>query len=516
MFEVSKISYPGKVHYRNYDKPVRELSQRVLMIVTLSFALMVCTQSIYAESRKPNIVFILIDDLGWNDVGYNGSTFYETPELDQLAREFMRFDRCYTPSPMCSPTRTSIMTGKNPARHGITQWLPGLGKWPGHKLHEQVVLCPAPKVQGISKDELTLGEALQAAGYETGFFGKWHMGKLAETGGPKAHGFDAEVAVIEENSCAMFYPFRNHPEYFPDAEEGDNFTDLLTESAIEFIGEQRENPFFVYLAHFAMHAPIKSKEEELSYFTEKRKQLPILSEKEGEVFDDYAHKPYKKRQDEPEYAGELKNLDENIGKIIQSLKDKGLYDNTIIIITGDNGGRTAFFHGPPTSVQPLRAGKTFTFDGGLRTPLLVHWPGVTKPDMQTDKMVTSTDFYPTLLEMTGLPQKPEQHMDGVSLVPLLKGKDINRKSLYFHFPHYQGEGSYPTSAICKGNYKLIVNYHQQDMLLYDIYNDIGETTNLVESKPGLAEKMKKELMTYLESAGAVIPQPNPDYKSPKK
>lgn len=284
----------------------------------------------------------------------------------------MRFDRCYTPSPMCSPTRTSIMTGKNPARHGITQWLPGLGKWPYHKIHEQAVLCPKPAVQGINSNEITLGKALQSSGYETTFFGKWHMEKLAFSGGPKAHGFDSETAVIEENACAMFYPFRDHPEYFPNAKEGDNFTDLLTKSAIDFIGKEHEKPFFMYLAHFAMHAPIKSKDEELAHFTEKANKLPALTKEEGKVYDEYAHKPYKKRQDEPEYAGELKTLDENVGKLIQSLKEKGLYDNTIIIITGDNGGRSDFFAGPPTSNQPLREGKTFTFDGGLRTPLLIR------------------------------------------------------------------------------------------------------------------------------------------------
>ncbi|UZO80292.1 sulfatase [Aquimarina sp. ERC-38] len=462
-------------------------------------------------SKKPNVVFILIDDFGWNDVGYNGSTFYETPHLDQLSKEFMRFDRCYTPSPMCSPTRVSIITGKNPARHGVTQWLPGRANWPGKPKTLQKVLCPAPQVSGINRNETTLAEALQKVGYDTGFFGKWHMGKFSETGDPSAHGFATQKAVIEENSCAMFYPFKDHKEYFPEAVPGDNFTDLLTESAIEFIDKKRSEPFFLYLSHFAMHAPIASKKEELQKFTEKAKLLPNLSKEEKKIKDPYAHKPYNSRQDSPDYAGELATLDENIGKLVQHLKDSNQFENTIIIITGDNGGRTSFFHSPPTAVMPLRGGKTFNFDGGLRTPLLIHCPGITRPNQQDSTVITSIDFYPTILEMIGQPLLPNQHQDGVSLVPLMKDKTIEKRNVYWHFPHYQGEGSYPTSAIMDGAYKLIVNYHQEDVLLFNVFEDIGETHNLAKSMPDKVLEMQKNLSEYLKSTNALIPKANPDY-----
>ncbi|ANW95303.1 hypothetical protein AXE80_02930 [Wenyingzhuangia fucanilytica] len=478
----------------------------LIAIVLLLLVHTACAQT----SKKPNVVFILIDDFGWNDVGYNGSTFYETPNLDKLSKEFMRFDRCYTPSPMCSPTRVSIITGKNPARHGVTQWLPGRADWPGKPASAQKVLCPAPKVQGISNDETTLAEALQSVGYDTGFFGKWHMGKFKKTGGPAAHGFSTQQAVIEENSCSMFYPFRGR-KYFPNAKAGDNFTDLLTQSAIEFIDKKRSEPFFLYLSHFAMHAPIASKKDELEKFTEKAKKLPKLSEEERKINDPYAHQPYNSRQDSPDYAGELATLDENIGKLVKHLKNIGQFENTIIIITGDNGGRTAFFHSPPTAVMPLRGGKTFNFDGGLRTPLLIHWPGVTKFGMHNETAVTSTDFYPTILEMVGQPLLPKQHQDGVSLVPLIKGGDLVSRKLYWHFPHYQGEGSYPTSAMLDGEYKLIVDYHQGDVLLYNVFKDIGETNNLAKSMPDKVLEMQKDLSKYLKSTNAVIPKANPNY-----
>ncbi|NWK55260.1 sulfatase [Verrucomicrobiaceae bacterium N1E253] len=466
--------------------------------------------------NKPNVLFVLIDDFGWKDVGYNGSTFYETPELDKLSKDFMRFDRCYTPSPMCSPTRVSIMTGKNPARHGVTQWLPGKATWPNHPVAHQRVICKVPKSPAIKNSEVTLGEALQKVGYETAFYGKWHMGPLKKTGGPKAHGFDSQMAVIEANRCAMFYPFRGHPEYFPAAKEGDNFTDLLTNNAIEFVSKKRDKPFFLYLAHFAMHAPIASKPELEKKFAEKARKLSPMSEDELKVKDSHAHQPYNRRQQFPDYAGELATLDENIGKLIQSLKDTGQYDNTIIFITGDNGGRTAFFHSSPTAVQPLRAGKTFTFEGGLRTPLLIHWPGATKPGMHTQTSVTSTDFYPTILGMLGLPLQPEQHKDGVSLLPLFKDRKLSRNAMYWHFPHYQGEGSYPSSAIRQDDFKLIVNYHLKDVQLFNVVDDIGETNDLAGSMPEKVKVMRNKLMDYLKETGAHIPTDNPRYNPKAK
>lgn len=458
-------------------------------------------------AEKPNILFILIDDFGWKDVSYNGSTFYETPQIDKLSETCMRFDNCYTPSPMCSPTRASILTGKNPARHGITQWLPGTSRIYVRKGERPRVHCPPPRSRGLKKKETTLGEAFQQAGYDTAFFGKWHMGKLKSTGGPKAHGYASQKAIIEANGCAMFYPFRGHRKYFPKAKKGDNFTDLLTDAAIKFVSRKRENPFYLHLCHFAMHAPIESKPELRKKYREKAAKLPTLERPADRVLDDYAHSPQKLRQDDAEYAGELETLDKNIGRLIDKLKENGQYENTIIILTGDNGGRSSYFRSHPTSNQPLRTGKTFIFEGGLRTPLLIHWPGHSKAGMNTDVPVTSMDFYPTLLEMAGLPLNPKQHVDGVSLVPLFKGGALERDTFYWHFPHYQGEGSYPASSIRKGKFKLVHNYQHNDILLFDVAADPNETKDLAAEMPEKAQELNRKLMAYLKETGGHIPKP---------
>lgn len=471
-----------------------------LAILLISLSLF---PSISQSQENPNILFILIDDFGYNDVGYNGSTFYETPHIDALSKDWMRFDNCYTPSPMCSPTRTSILTGKNPARHGITQYLSGSDRAFTREGEEARVYCPKPFVQGIQDNETTLGEAFQQAGYDTAFYGKWHMGSIKRTGGPKNHGYDSQAAVIESNRATMFHPFRDI-DYFPGSKEGDNFTDLITDAAIDFVTKERDKPFYLHLAHFAMHSPIGSKPELRAKFEKKRDSLPNLDV--DRAFDDYSHTPQKIRQDDPEYAGELATLDENIGRIVNALKERGLYDNTIIVFTGDNGGRTSYFFDHPTSIKPLRTGKTFIFDGGLRTPTLIHWPGHSTKGMSSSTPISSMDFFPTLLEMTDLPSLPEQHVDGLSIVPLFKGQTIDRDTFYWHFPHYQGEGSYPGSAIRVGDLKLIYNYHHDDILLYDIEADPSETKDLSRRMPEKAAALKKQLMAYLEETGAYIPQ----------
>ena len=465
----------------------------------LFLAGLVCGLEAAQNSQRPNILFILIDDLGWMDMGYNGSTFHETPHLDQFSREAMRFDSAYTASPMCSPTRVSIFTGKNPARTGITQYLPG---WYSLKFR---TITPISN-QYMAEDEYTLGMAFKDNGYNTAFMGKWHMGPLA-FGGPEVHGFDTTAAIIEANRCSMFFPFRGMP-YFPDAKEGDYFTDKLTDTAIEYLEKQRDedSPFFMYLAHFAMHSPIEAKQELYEKYEKKRAKLPPV---EG-IKDPHSHKLLKARQDDPHYAGELENLDENIGRVLEALKDSGQYDNTIIVFTGDNGGRVSIWNQKhPTSNQPLRAGKTFLFEGGIKVPLIIHWPGVTKPGMHSDAPVNSADFYPTLLEMAGIQERKQRDIDGISITPLLEGKNLDRDEMYWHFPHYQGEGAYPSSAIRQGPYKLIHNYHYDNDLLFNLETDPYEKHDLLEQKPDLAAAMKFRLLQSLHAVSAKMPIKNP-------
>ena len=474
------------------------------LVISASALSSECCHGDDAASQRHNIVFILVDDFGWNDVGYNGSTFYETPRMDQLSKQWMRFDQCYTPSPMCSPTRVSILTGKNPARHGVTQWLTGRDTTYVRPGETPRVYCPGPKSTAIQPSEITLGECLQDAGYETAFYGKWHMGSLRDTGGPKRHGFASQRAVIESNGCSMFHPFGRH-NYFPESQPGDNFTDQLTDAAIDFVTTDRDAPFYLHLCHFAMHDPIQSKKPLRKYFQSKAEQLPTLEP--DRQLDPYGHAPQKVRQDDPDYAGELKTLDENIGRLVDSLKTSGQYDNTIIILTGDNGGRSSFFKAHPTSMRPLRTGKTFLFEGGIRTPLLIHWPNHDLAGRSSDVSVISMDFYPTVLDMIGQPLRPKQHIDGISLLPLMRGETIDRDTLHWHFPHFQGEGGYPASAIRVGDMKLIRNYQHDDVLLYDLSNDPNETKNLANSRKEQATAMLRQLESYLNDVNAHIPEP---------
>ncbi|MDF7824598.1 sulfatase [Pontiellaceae bacterium B12227] len=472
--------------------------KKLILIILVYGSLMIQGST---GAANPNVLFILIDDFGWRDVGYNGSTFYETPVMDRLSKEWMRFDSCYTPSPMCSPTRASILTGKNPARHGITQWLSGRDSFHGRKGEKPKVYCPKPLVQGIKDSEVTLGEAFQEAGYETAFYGKWHMGKLKATGGPANHGYESQVAVIEENGCKQF-SFKRH---IPDAKPGQSFNDALTDKAIEFVTTERDKPFYLHLCHFAMHAKIETSPELRVRFEAKKKRLGIGESKTA--LDDYSHQPHKLRQDSAEYTGELFNLDGGIGRLIDALKECEQYENTIIILTGDNGGRSTINKPDATSIMPIRGGKTFLFDGGLRTPLLIRWPGHSAAGMNSEVLVSSMDFYPTLLEMAGLPLKPRQHRDGVSLAPLFNNGKLERDTFYWHFPHYQGEGSYPASAIRVGDYKLIQNYHHGDVLLYNVKEDISESRNLAADMPEKVQLMQQRLMKYLKETGASIPRP---------
>ncbi len=488
----------------------------MLRLIMLGIALF-CTVNISAaeKPRRPNFVFILIDDLAFNELSCNGSTFYETPCIDALAQNSMKFEFGYSSSPMCSPARASILSGKSPARTGITQYIPG-SQVRGFRL-----LCPVT-VKQLPLEEVTIAETLREAGYDTAMMGKWHIGPVAQYG-PQLQGFDKTLAVIETNRCAQFYPFNQRKPkkagvkfkpYFPEAKEGDNFTDLLTDAAIDYIGEKRDKPFFLYLAHFAMHAPIASKESERKHFEEKAQKLPAVND-EG-VDEQFSHRRQKRRQDDPEYAGELATLDKNIGRLTRAIKDLGIEKETVVIFVADNGGRVALnWHAHPTSVYPARGGKTFCFEGGIRVPYFIHWPGVTRAGDTCKTPVIGMDFYPTILEMAGLPLKPRQHKDGVSLVPLLEGKSIDRDAIYWHFPHYQGEGAYPAAAVREGKYKLVFQFDQDAALLFDIEADPNESKDLSKEKPELAARLKKKLDDHLAEVGAKLPEINSD-RAPKR
>lgn len=456
-----------------------------------------------------NLIMILMDDMGWKDLGCYGSTFYETPNLDRLAAEGVRFTDAYAACPVCSPTRASVMTGKYPARLGVTHYI-GAGP-------ERGKLIGAPYVDHLSLDEQSLAAALQEGGYRTWHVGKWHLG--GEAYFPQHHGFDVNVAGCHmgQPKYGYFSPYRIP--HLADGPTGEYLTDRLTDEAIRLISEPSEKPFFLNLWHYAMHTPIQSPSEELTAKYERKARDLGLDRMQTFEEGDYFPAEHKKDQrirrrliqSDPRYAAMIENLDANIGRLLTALEETGQADNTVIVFTSDNGGLSTS-EGSPTCNAPLQEGKGWMYEGGVREPLIVKWPGVTQPGTVCAVPVTSTDFYPTFLELAGLPPLPEQHMDGVSIAPLLRGGEApDREAIYWHYPHYGNQGGTPGSSIRAGDYKLIEFFEDGRLELYDLREDLEEQHNLAEARPELAAELQANLKRWRERIEALIPAPNPDY-----
>lgn len=484
------------------------MNRKVGIFTLWMLAFAACGVQERPDAARPNIVFFLIDDLGWVDTGVYGSTFYETPHIDRLAAEGARFTQFYSGSPVCSPTRASIMTGKNPARVDITNWIGGEAKGK---------LLPAEYLRQLPLVEITLGEAFKEAGYATGYIGKWHLGQEGFL--PNAQGFDVIKAVNRAGQPGSFlYPYVNDDRPItnvPDLEhnkEGDYLTDRLTDEALQFIENQRHGPFFLVLSHYAVHTPLESKEGLTATYRAKADALPELKEPERP---EGKTAVTKLRQDHPVYGGMVHSTDESVGRVLEKLEEIGLTDNTIIIFVSDNGGLTTLenkYTEIPTAVLPLRAGKGWLYEGGIRIPMIVKWPGVIEAGRVIEEMAITMDLYPTMLAMAGLPPRREQHQDGVSLETLLRGKGhLNRSELYWHFPHYHGSGNVPSGAVRSGNFKLIEWLEDGSVELYDLENDIGEAENLAATMPQKANELQKLLDNWRRSVDAKMPVPNPDW-----
>ncbi len=450
-----------------------------------------------ALQTKPNIILILADDLGWSDLACYGNKFHETPNLDQLAAEGIRFTDAYAASPVCSPSRAAILTGRHPARTGITDWLPGRTDRP-----TQALLRPAlPK--GLALPEVTLGEMLKSAGYVTANIGKWHLG--GEGYLPEQQGFDVNIAGDHRGSpLGYFYPYQNRNNAqdkqpgLDGGQPGEYLTDRITDEAITFIEANRENPFFLYLPHFAVHIPIQAKPD----LVEKYQKKPVPP---GTFANPY-------------YAAMLQSLDEGVGKLIQSLKKNDLYDNTILIFTSDNGGLTVAEgpHTPATASSPLRDGKGYLSEGGIRVPLLIRWPGVTSSGQVNQTIVSTMDLYPTMQEMLALKMPATGQLDGSSLAALLRtGKAPSRSSLFFHYPHYSNQGGRPSGAIRQGDYKLIEYYENGRLELFNLKEDLGEQRDLTQQMPGKAAELQRKLGQWRTSVKAKMPRPNPEFSAKK-
>jgi arylsulfatase A-like enzyme len=452
------------------------------------------------EKQPPNFIFFLVDDLGWSDVGCYGSEYYETKNIDLLAEEGMRFTEAYATCCVCSPTRASILSGKYPGRLHITTAIP----IQGYKRLENTILLGADYVKNLPLEEVTIAEALREVGYTNAAMGKWHV-CWDKKYYPVKQGFDLNIGGNNMGYPGeYFYPYhgkwRMTPEHpwvewntLPDGEPGEYLTDRLTEEAIKFIEDNQERPFFLYLSHYAVHTPIQAKEN-------------MIEKYEGKPVDSL------KGHTHAAYAAMIESVDQGLGKVLEKLEELHLSENSIVIFTSDNGG-----NGRITSNYPLRGNKGNFYEGGIRIPMIIKWPGIIQPSSTCETPVITTDFYPTILEMANLDPKPEQHVDGVSLVPLLKNNgEIKRKALYWHFPNYIGAGhpnpATPCSVIRCGDWKLIEYFEDGSLELFDLSSDETETTNLVKAEPEKAIELQRMLARWRKNADVQMPEPNPEYE----
>ncbi len=441
--------------------------------------------------QKPNVVFFLVDDLGWKDISANGSKLYETPHIDEVMNESVYFSNAYAAFPRCVPSRYAMMTGRHPARNSETN------------------------ENRITGKETTLGEAMQNNGYGTFFAGKWHLGHTEEFW-PQNQGFDVNKGGCDAGSPgSYFFPygsdkFKNHDLYgLEEGKKGEYITDRLTDETIKYIREHRDGPFFVYLAHYAVHTPFQAKPDRVEYYREKIKKMSF----KGKPYTFGPDGRAKMWQDNAVYAAMVESMDESFGKIVATLKELGIYDNTIIIFTSDHGGLSNSGINNKrelaTSNLPLRAGKGHLYEGGIKVPVFVRWPGVTKPGSTSDVIIDGMDYYPTILEMCGLPLLPDQHIDGVSFAPALRGEPMNKDRIfYWHQDNSRPEstGDHNSSVIRKGPWKLQYFLDNGVIELYNLDKDPYESNNLADKKPELVKELMKMLEEWKVEAHVKSPE----------
>ncbi len=479
------------------------------MKIFFSAALLVCAfaaNPLVADEPKTNVLFILADDLGWRDLSNEGSTFYESPHIDRIANEGMKFTKGYATCQVCSPSRASIMTGKYPARLKITEWI-GAGMGAGWKRNTK--LLPAIYEHQLDPAETTLAEAFREAGYRTFFAGKWHLG--GEGSFPEDHGFEFNVGGHHRGSPpgGYFSPYSN-----PKMESGPKGELLplrLGRETADWIEAHKNEPFLAYLSFYSVHGPIQSTE---ALWKKYRDKAAKMKSPENRFLIDRTS-PVRQVQDNPLYAGMIESMDDAVGIVLERLDQLNLMDQTVIVFTSDNGGVSAG-DGKATSNLPLRGGKGRQWEGGIREPFYIRWNGGQSGTCDTP--VIGTDFYPTLLEICGLPARPDQHLDGMSLVPLLTGntdsqqaKRLTERSLFWHYPHYSNQGGDPSSIIRRGDWKLIWYHEDQSLELYNVQQDIGEQNDVAARFPERVGKMKTELDRWLQETEARMPTENESF-----
>jgi len=453
---------------------------------------------------KPNILFILVDDYGIKDVGVEGSSFYETPNIDRLARSGMRFTQGYAACSVCSPSRASVLLGQYTTRHGITDWIgEDVGEKFAKKRHTKLLV--PDYVRNLPAADTTLAAALKSAGYITFFAGKWHLGSKGSW--PEDRGFDINKGGWDAGSPegGYFAPW-NNPK-LPSGPKGQDLTQRLADETISFIEQNTNKPFLAYLAFYAVHGPIQTTKPLWEKFREKASAQP----KPEERFKIDRTLPVRIVQDNPIYAGLIEDMDGAVGRVLKKLDELGLASNTIVVLTGDNGGVSSG-DSYSSSELPYRGGKGRQWEGGTRVPFYIKAPGVTRPGSTCDTPVIGIDFYPTLLQLAGVTAQPKQTIDGVSLLPLLAGGQIAARPLFWHYPHYGNQGGEPSSIIRSGDWKLIHYWEDGHNELYNLATDVGERHDLSAGEIERTAQLWKELQAWLKETGARIPQPNPDYQ----
>ena len=454
-------------------------------------------------AKQTNFLFFLVDDMGWADIGANGSTYHETPNIDRLARSGMRFTQGYAAGSVCSPTRASIMTGRHPVRVDITDWIPGQANRPANPL-----LHPEDRSH-LPLEETTIAEALKEHGYQTFFAGKWHWGDKGQW--PTDQGFDINIGGHHRGSPPGGYygPWSNPT--LKAKRKDEYLTERLTEESVKFLEERDQaKPFLLYLSYYNIHTPIQAYKKHIDHY-----QSKAAKAFEGKTPTEPEHDGTNRlRQDNPALATMVAAVDDSVGVLLAKLTELKLDENTVVIFFSDNGGLSTLQRGRfgPGCNLPLRAGKGWLYEGGVREPTIIRAPGVTQPGSVSHKPLISMDFFPTMLDLAGLPLKPKLHVDGRSLLSQLKGNDTGNRTLHWHYPHYHGSSWKPGASIRDGDWKLIEFYHYNNFELYNLAKDPGERTNLAKRNPRKAAELRAKLSAWQKQIKAKMPAPNPDYK----
>jgi len=491
--------------------PAQPPASRLAPLIALACAWGLQSPSLSTAAERPNIIVLLADDLGYHDLAaYNPTTFYETPHLNALAATGMVFTDFYTASPVCSPTRASILSGKHPARTNTTNFFAG---------RRSARFEPADFETVMALDETTLAEVFRDEGYRTFFVGKWHLGGDGHL--PTDQGFEINIGGGANGAPRSYFAPYVNVEHLGPAPEGEFLTDRLAEESVDLIREAAGagSPFLLYLSFYQVHTPLQAPEELVEKYRAKAAELELTDEEgrfdlelERQVWPD-TDEPRKTRirQDHPVYAAMVESLDTAVGMVLAELDELNIREDTIVVFLSDNGGLSTS-EGHPTSNAPLRAGKGWVYEGGIRSPLFVRWPGVTSAGTRCDVPLISTDLYPTLLAAAGLPLRPEQHLDGVSFEPLLRNAfaKFERGPLFFHYPHYSNQGGFPASAVRFGEYKLVQDLEDGFVELFHLPTDVSEHNNIEQLESSTARDLLSRLDAWRRQVEARPLRPNSD------